>query len=153
MFWIITLLVVGLILFFVELVLLPGITVAAVGAFVSLVTAVSLAFMDHGTGVGVLILGIALVMIVVMMIFFLRAKTWRKLTLNTELKQTISTEPTNTYAVGQGGICLTRLAPMGKVQFSDGSIIEARSLDSYIDPKSEVEIIGFENSYVIVKLK
>lgn len=153
MFWIITLLVVGLVLFFVELVLLPGVTVAAVGAFVSLVAAVSMAFMDHGNMVGLLILAIALLMIIVMMTFFLRAKTWRKLTLNTELKETISAEPTTTYAIGQSAICLTRLAPMGKVQFADGSIVEARSLDSYIDPKSEVEIIGFENSYVIVKLK
>lgn len=153
MFWIITLLVVGLVLFFIELVLLPGITIAAIGAFCSLVAAVSMAFMDYGTGMGLLILGIALVMIIVMMIFFLRAKTWRKLTLNTSLENNVSAEPTVTHSIGQVGTCLTRLAPMGKVQFADGSIIEARSLDSYIDPKSEVEVIGFENSYIIVKLK
>lgn len=153
MFWIITLLVVGLVLFFIELVLLPGITIAAVGAFVSLVAAVSLAFMHHSTAMGVLILGVAGVMITVMMVFFLRAKTWRKLTLNTSLNENVAQEPATTHVVGQGGVCLTRLAPMGKVQFADGSIMEARSLDSYIDPKAEVEVIGFENSYVIVKLK
>jgi membrane-bound ClpP family serine protease len=33
----------------------------------------------------------------------------------------------------------------------DGTTYEAKSLDAYIDPRSEVEVIGVENFTVLVK--
>jgi membrane-bound ClpP family serine protease len=39
---------------------------------------------------------------------------------------------------------------MGKVNIA-GKIYEAKSVDSYIDQRSEVEVVGFENFTVIVK--
>ena len=39
---------------------------------------------------------------------------------------------------------------MGNVDIA-GKIYEAKSVDSYIDQRSEVEVVGFENFAVIVK--
>ena len=39
---------------------------------------------------------------------------------------------------------------MGKVNIA-GKEYEAKSLDSYIDQRTEVEVIGFENFTIIVK--
>ena len=39
---------------------------------------------------------------------------------------------------------------MGKVDFG-GRTYEAKSLDSFVDPRKEVEVVGFENFNVIVR--
>ena len=48
------------------------------------------------------------------------------------------------------GMTVSRLAPMGKVEIG-GKIYEAKSMDSYIDPRREVEVVGFENFNIIVR--
>lgn len=45
---------------------------------------------------------------------------------------------------------LSRLAPMGTVEIG-GRIYEAKTLDGYVDPRREIEVVGFENFSVIVK--
>ena len=52
--------------------------------------------------------------------------------------------------VGDTGMTVSRLAPMGKVEIG-GKIYEAKSMDSYIDPRREVEVVGFENFNIIVR--
>ena len=51
--------------------------------------------------------------------------------------------------MGQVGITLTRLAPMGKVRIGEVTV-EAKAVDDFIDPKQPVEVIGFDNTVVIV---
>ena len=58
MLWITLLIILGLLLFLAELVLLPGITIAAVGAFCCLVGAAAWAYVDGGLVVGFTVLGI-----------------------------------------------------------------------------------------------
>ena len=45
---------------------------------------------------------------------------------------------------------MSRLSPMGKVNIA-GKIYEAKSVDAYVDQRSDVEVVGFENFTVIVK--
>lgn len=52
---------------------------------------------------------------------------------------------------GMRGRALSRLAPMGKVRV-EGYDFEAKSDQGYIDEATEVEVVGFENSNVIVKI-
>ena len=58
--------------------------------------------------------------------------------------------PESELKVGDRGVTLSRLAPMGKVDFG-GRTYEAKSLDSFVDPRKEVEVVGFENFNVIVR--
>ena len=53
-------------------------------------------------------------------------------------------------AAGDRGTTVTRLAPGGKVMLN-GKTYEAKSIDVYIDPHREVEVIGFDNFTVVVK--
>jgi membrane-bound ClpP family serine protease len=51
------------------------------------------------------------------------------------------------------GIGLSALgSPMGKVEI-DGKHYEAKSGGEYIDQRTEVEVVGFENSNIIVRKK
>ena len=149
--WITLLILLGLLLFLAELVLLPGITVAAVGAFCCLVGAVTWAFVGGGMGMGFIVLAVVVVLLVLLTILFLRPRTWNRFALKTNIESQVQpVEIEKQVEVGVQGITLTRLAPMGKVQI-DGQIFEAKSLDSYIDPRQEVIVIGYDNATLVVR--
>jgi membrane-bound ClpP family serine protease len=52
--------------------------------------------------------------------------------------------------IGDCGVTISRLSPMGKVLIG-GKEYEAKSAEAYIDQRSEVTVIGFENFTIIVK--
>lgn len=149
MLWIILLIVLGLILFFAELVLLPGITVAAVGAFVCLVAATTWAFVDFGVGFGFVVLGVVVACIAIMLSLFLRPKTWKKVALHTNLDQAFDVSVETKVAIGATGLAITRLAPVGKVLIN-GDTFEAKSPTDYIDQQTQIVVIGYENFSLIV---
>ena len=125
MWLIITLIIVGVLLLVAELVLLPGISVAGIGAFLSLAVAA--------------------------VVISLRANTWQRLSLKSTIDATSTPTPEqNDIRIGQRGETLTRLAPMGKVQVGDVTV-EAKSVDAYIDPRQVVEVIGYDNTAVVVR--
>lgn len=150
MFYIVLLICFGLLFLVAELLLLPGISVAALLALVCDGVAVWLAFRDYGSPTGIAVVGILLLLSLAVVIFSLRAKTWQRFSLRQEIRSSSMPEPEKELQPGTRGRTLSRLSPMGKVEIG-GRIYEAKSLDSYIDPRSEVEVVGFENFSVIVK--
>ena len=150
MFYIILLICFGLLFLVAELLLLPGISIAALLALVCDGAAVWLAFRDYGSQTGIAVVGILLLLSLAVVILSLRAKTWQRFSLRHEIRSSSMPEPEKEVAAGTRGRTLSRLSPMGKVEIA-GRIYEAKSLDSYIDPRCEVEVVGFENFSVIVK--
>lgn len=150
MFYIILLILFGLLFLVAELLLLPGITVAAVLALVCDGAAIWLAFRDYGPLTGAVVVAVTLVLSLVAVIISLRAKTWQRFSLRQAVESSSMPEPQKEVAVGARGRSLSRLAPMGKVEI-EGRIYEAKSQDRYIDPRCAVEVTGFENFNVIVK--
>lgn len=146
--WIILLIILGILLFAAELVILPGITLAAVGSFCSLVAAVALGFTQDET-TGWIVLAIVLVIITIMTTIFLKASTWKNIALHAKVPETLAKPVAQT---GQIGHTITRLAPMGKVMV-EGTVIEAKTMGEYIDENCSVEVIGHDNMNIIVKLK
>ena len=133
MFYIILLIVLGLLFLVAELVLLPGVSIGAILALVCYGSSIYLAFRDYGTVAGVVVILAILLLSLVATIISLRAKTWQRFSL----KQRV-------------GMTLSRLSPMGTVEVG-GKVYEAKSLTAYVDPRREVEVVGFENFSVIVK--
>lgn len=150
--WIILLIILGILLFLAELLLLPGITIAAVGSFCCLVAASAMAFTYHGLVVGFIVTGVILVIIIVATMIFLRAKTWRRVALNTKITESSAPEIQAQASVGDTGLAISRLAPMGKVIINNRTL-EAKTQGQYIDQGTEIEVIGFDNSNIIVKSK
>ena len=58
--------------------------------------------------------------------------------------------PAEELQVGDRGVTLSRLSPMGKVEIG-GRTYEAKSQGAYVDQQRDVEVVGFENFSVIVK--
>jgi membrane-bound ClpP family serine protease len=80
----------------------------------------------------------------------LRAKTWQRFALKDKLEGQSMDSPEVEPKMGDRGVALSRLSPMGKVEIG-GKVYEAKSVDAYVDQRSEVEVVGFENFTVRVK--
>ncbi|MCI5717861.1 MAG: NfeD family protein [Alistipes sp.] len=147
---IILLVLLGVFFLVVELVLLPGVTVGTILSLVSYAVAVYMAFERFGLTGGAVTLAVVVVISLVAVVLSLRAKTWRRFSLRQKIESSSMETPSDTVSVGQCGIAVSRLSPMGKVNI-DGRVYEAKSIDSYIDQRSRVEVTGFENFTVVVK--
>lgn len=151
MWLIISLIIIGALLLVAELVLLPGLSIAGIGALICYGVAIYFGFTDYGTTGGMIVIGAILVLSIALTAISLRARTWRRLALNHEIDGVSQEQPEEKVKVGDKGTAITRLAPMGKVEVN-GETFEAKSLgDKFLDPKTRVEVVGFENFNIIVK--
>jgi membrane-bound ClpP family serine protease len=133
-----------------ELVFLPGLTFGLVLSLMGYGAAIYLGFARLGFVGGVITLIVVVAISLLVTVLSLRAKTWQRLALNDKVDGQSMDTPSNSVNIGDIGVCVSRLSPMGKVNIA-GKIYEAKSVDAYIDQRSEVEVVGFENFAVIVK--
>ena len=145
-----SLIIAGLILFIIEVFLLPGISIAGIISAVCLLYANYYAFDTMGTLPGCITLVISAIGVIAITIWFMRSKTVDKLSL----KKTIDYKPEPlkglNLKVGDEGIALTRLALIGNAEF-DGNIIEVRSTGDFIEEKSKIRIERIRDGIVMVE--
>lgn len=148
---IILLIVLGILLFVIEFMLVPGVTVAGIGGLVLTVFGVYKAFSDFGPEVGVWVLIGTILLSVFVIAMSLRARTWKKLMLNTDITGTVDKDLSEAEVkIGDRATTLTRLAPMGKIMVND-LVREAKSTEGYVAEHSEVEIVSVEGTRISVK--
>lgn len=150
MFFIVLLVALGVLFLVAELLLLPGVSVGALLSLVCYGTSVWLAFRDYGPVAGSVTVAVIVVLSLAATFLSLRAKTWQRFSLRQQIDSSSMPLPEAELKVGDRGTTLSRLSPMGKVEIG-GRIYEAKSLDSYVDPRVDVEVAGFENFSVIVR--
>ena len=149
MFYIVLLIFFGLLFLVAELVLLPGVSIGAILALVCYGSSIYLAFRDLVAGSVVVL--VILVLSLIATVVSLRAKTWQRFSLKQKINSSsMPTLPEQELSVGDRGTTLSRLSPMGKIEVK-GRTYEAKSLGAYVDPRKEIEVVGFENFSVIVK--
>jgi len=150
---IIFLILVGLFLFVVEFLLIPGITIAGIGGVGFLIAGIILAYTGHGNTAGHITLISTIVATAFTVAMALRSKTWNRFMLNTNVESSVDNPTSNeSIKAGDVGTTISRLTPMGKARIND-IVVEAKSTGAYIDQKTEVEVIRIEGSKVIVKPK
>lgn len=147
---IIILVLLGVFFLVAELIFLPGVTLGAILAAASYGAAIYFAFVRLGVIGGVLTIVAVVAVSLVAVVMSLRAKTWQRLALNDKVEGTSMESPSQELKVGDKGVTVSRLSPMGKVKI-DGKVYEAKSVDAYIDQRCEVEVVDFENFNVIVE--
>jgi len=148
---IIILIILGILLFVIEFLLVPGVTVAGIGGLILTVFGVYKAFNDFGATTGVWVLIGTIVLSVFVIVMSLRARTWDRLMLKTNIMGTVDTDLTEEQIkVGDHGQTLTRLAPMGKVMVNE-LVREAKSIEGYVDENEEIEVVSVHGTRISVK--
>ncbi len=151
MFYVILLILLGLLFLVAEVILLPGFSICGVLSLVCYGNAVYMAWRDYGTTAGIIVLTVAVVLSAVAIVMSLRSHTWQRLTLNEKISSSASSDPQAHLSVGQTGTTLSRLSPMGKVLI-DGCVYEAKLQSGYADAKKPVRIAAFEDGAIVVEL-
>ena len=146
---IIILIALGLLLMLVELLLLPGINVAGIVGLAFCAGGVIVGF-QQGTTQGITALAVVVIGSVVMLIYALRASTWRRVALNEQIDSQAGPNGGQTVKVGDNGITISRLAPMGKANIG-GQTVEVSTIGELIDPQQPVVVIKVEANLIIVK--
>ncbi len=144
------LILLGLLFCVMEILILPGLTIAAILSTICSAQAIYMAFDRLGSGAGIIVVVAIITVDLIAIVFSLRAKTWDRLSLKSEIDSSSSLEPKEALKVGDCAVTLSRLSPMGKIEV-EGKAFEAKSNGGYIDAHVEVEVVGFENFSVIVK--
>jgi membrane-bound ClpP family serine protease len=148
---IILLIVLGILLFVVEFLLIPGVTIAGIGGAILMAVAVYMSYKTHGNTVGNYTLIATLILTLGGFAYALRAKTWRKLMLNKDIDGRVEVGlQNNTIKVGDRGEAITRMAPVGKVMIN-GLVVEGKSQRGFLDEHTPVEVIKVLNTQVIIK--
>lgn len=145
---IITLILVGIVLMIAEILLIPGVGVAGILGLLSMGGSCWYAFYEYGNLTGGIVAGVTAVVLVAFAVIVLRAKTWKRMTLNTTIESKVN-QLTVELRVSDKGRTITRLAPMGSVRFGD-EIVEVKALEGMIDPNVEVEICMIEDGKIYV---
>jgi len=147
---IIILIVIGLALMVVEVVVLPGITVAGVGGVILIGSGVYLTFRWFGNTAGTFALIGTGVLFIIFLIYVLREKTWDRLSLHSEIDSRVNVVDTNDIKIGDKGMTVSRLAPIGKILIH-GKIMEGKSEFGLIDENREIEVVHVNESTIVVQ--
>lgn len=146
--FIITLILVGLVLLFVEILLVPGVGVAGILGLLCMGGSCFYAFYDSGTTAGLIVTIVNAVLVVGLTVYVLRAKTWKRMSLETNIDAKAVEDAV--LSLGDRGRTLTRLAPMGSARFGN-YVIEVKSLEGMLDPETDVEVVLIEDNMIYVK--
>lgn len=146
----IVLILVGLVLIFAEILLIPGVGVAGILGLLSMGGSCFYAFHEMGTTTGIIITVINALLIVGLTAWVLRAKTWKRFTLDTNIDSKAFSLEGAKIAIGDRGRTITRLAPMGTARFGEDTY-EVKALEGMVDPGTDVEIVLIEDNKIYVE--
>lgn len=147
--FIITLILVGLVLIFAEILLIPGVGIAGVLGLLSIGGSCFYAFNQLGNTTGAIVTAVNALLLVALTIWVLRAKTWKRLALDTKVDSKAVSSDTR-ISVGDKGVTVTRLVPMGMVRFGNDSV-EVKALEGMVDPGVDVEVVMIEDNRIFVR--
>lgn len=147
---IITLILLGFLLFLVEILLIPGTSVAGIIALVSMVIGIVGAF-GISTSAGLITLFISLALGGGLIYFALKSKTWKKFALDAAVDGRVNLLDENKLKVGDQGITVSRIAPMGKAEFH-GEFFEVVSDAGLIDEQKKVVVKKIDGNKIWVIL-
>lgn len=149
-FLIAVLVIIGVVLLVIELFLIPGIGFAGVAGVSMMVAGVVCSYAYLGATAGHITFLSTIILSGVAIYVFVRSKALDKMALKENIDSKVDLIKGTNVTVGDTGITISRLAPMGKVRVNDVDV-EAKSNDSFIDQGTKIEIVALEGNTVIVK--
>lgn len=144
----ILLLLVAIALMLIEIFLVPGVGIPGIAGLILLVASIYIAYQIDTTS-GYYTLAASVVISIGLMLLAFRAKTWSRVSVNSEIKARLI-YPTDTLKIGDKGNTISRLNPIGNIRVNDQKF-EASSIGDFIGANTPIEITNIEGNKVTVK--
>lgn len=148
-FIIVTVLVLGLILLFAEVAIVPGFGVAGILGVLALGAGAVAAWTELGPLWGGLTGVCSLVAAVIMLVWLPKSRAGRKVVLEHSQADAVSQEDRSAL-VGRRGVTVTPLRPIGRVRFGRDEV-DVITEGEYIGSNQEVEVMTVEGARVVVR--
>ncbi len=132
-----------------EILIFPGIGFSGILGLLALIGSCVYAWLNISQTAGIIVCAVNVALVVGMMVFALRSKTWSKLTLNTKIESRAGQDE-SVVSVGDKGKTLTRLAPMGTAKIED-KLLEVKSQEGIMDAGVEIEVVLIDDGKIYVK--
>jgi membrane-bound ClpP family serine protease len=146
------LIIVGFLFLLLEILALPGTSIAGVIGFVMIGIGVWQAYAVHGGMAGTLTLVGSLILSVIALYFALKSNTWKRASLSSNINSRVNIVEPESIKPGDTGKTVSRLAPMGKAMINN-AYYEVRTKGEYIDQGTEIEVVKVDVNKITVKIK
>ena len=143
--------VAAIVLLLAEIFLLPGLTIAGIAGALFAIGGIAYAY-TTGMAAGNITLGSSIVIFGGIFLWLMRSNSFHRVSLKTNIESTVESPRNMDLKVGDEGLTLSRLAPIGKARFGQITI-EAKSTNDFIDENTPVIIVHIEGYNVIVEKK
>ena len=147
---IVLLIILGIILLWVEFLVIPGITIAGIGGVLLIGTGIYLSYELYGVSSGNYVLLGSVLLMFLSVYFSLKSRTWKRTMLESRLEGRVNTFDLTVVKAGDTGKATTRLAPIGKVEIN-GVYYDAKSNDNIINAETDITVVKVLNDKLIVK--
>ena len=147
---IVSVLVIGLLLLFTEVAIVPGFGVAGILGVLALGAGAVAAWTELGPFWGVVTGVVSVVMAVVMLFWLPKSRAGRQMVLEHSFAEAVSQED-RSVLIGRRGITVTPLRPIGRVRFGRDEV-DVMTDGEYIDSDREVEVMTVEGARVVVRI-
>ncbi|MDO9257050.1 MAG: hypothetical protein Q7U54_16125 [Bacteroidales bacterium] len=149
---IIMLIVLGVLFLLLEILVIPGTTVAGILGFGLVFVGLWQAYASKGIVEGHITLGATLVVTVVTLYYSFKAGTWKRMALKTTVDGKMDQLEGINIKEGASGTSVSRLAPSGKAMINN-DIVEVHTYGEFIDQEIEIIVISVKDNKIIVTTK
>lgn len=149
---IIFVMVAAILLIIAEIFLLPGLTIAGIAGALLAIGGVAYAYTIVGITTGNITLGASIVTFGGIFLWLMRSNSFNRVALKTDIESKVDSPRDTNLQVGDIGITLSRLAPIGKARFNNITV-EAKSVNDFIDENTPIVIVRIDGYNVLVENK
>ncbi|MDR3260986.1 MAG: hypothetical protein LBT78_04040 [Tannerella sp.] len=146
---IVVFMVIAVFLLLLETFLLPGITIAGIGGVLFAIGGVVYAY-SLSPAAGHVTLGSSVIVFGGFFLWLLRSKSFQRVALKTDVDSTVTSTREVGLRIGDKGITVSRLAPVGKARFGQITV-EAKACENFINEQTAVVIIHINGYQVEVE--
>lgn len=148
---VIAIILIGLLLIFLEIFLIPGTTLFGVFGGIALLIGVVMVYSYYGSKWGNITLLASSLSVVISVVLGFKVIQSNKLAMKAEIDGRVNElENAEELQIGARGITVTELRPIGKAVFAHKKL-EVSSTGDYIHRETEVEIIQISGNKIIVQ--
>jgi membrane-bound ClpP family serine protease len=147
---ILSLIAIGLLLLIIEIIFIPGTSVAGFVGFVLMLTGVWLSFSYFGKSTGWIMVGGTAAASGLILFWTFRTKPWRQFALKSSIQSKVNEGATDGLQVGTKGKTVSALRPMGKAEL-DGKLFEVTSTGGFVESGTEIRIIKVSSNQILVE--
>lgn len=149
---IISLIIIGLALIVIETIFIPGTTVVGILGLICIIAGLVMTFNNFGSSVGWVTTGGTAIVSAMVFVYMFRSGAWNRFALKQSIDSKVNEAKPVEVNVGDEGIALSALRPMGKAEIN-GKMYEVQSLGDLVPAESLIRVLKIEKRKIFVEPK